>query len=215
MSGALTPVGVVVAGAGVVLIYSAVTGQSPLSELRKAITSGTLDGPDVGSVPLVDPTAAPVGFTGGTGSPDEPAIPNPSTSGPANASKHPTNLVPIGQGSHRLIAPAADAFKRAERMLGKPIRVSDSYRDYESQAASYRRDPKRFANPDKSAHVEGRAVDVDLGALGIRRGTMDEAAYKELVRVMYATGWCNWQIAAGNTGGKIAEPWHFSWGVCK
>ena len=44
MSAATSTLGIVAVGIGGGLVYAAVTGQSPLDELRKALTSGELDG---------------------------------------------------------------------------------------------------------------------------------------------------------------------------
>lgn len=210
MASLTTPLGVLVAGAGGVLVYMAATGQNPAVELRKALTTGRLDGPPDPTERAIDVVARPtLGSPGGF-------APNVDDDGfpPVSPNSEP-NLVKIGQGGHRLRPVAASAFRQAEQNYGRTIRISDSYRSYVQQRADYNRDPSRFGHPDESAHVEGRAVDVDLGALGIVRGTLDEPAYRRLVEAMYAAGWCNYQLDGYDQSSKISEPWHFSYKVCK
>ncbi len=202
MSPATTTLGVIAAAVGAGLIYSAITGQAPLDELRKVLESGKLDGA-AGRRPLA---VADLGKSGQLGGKLDGGT---STSTGADGPADPTNLVPIGQGSHRLTAPAAAAFKAAEQRLGRPIKVTDSYRSFAQQQAAHRSDPQRFADPAKSAHPEGVAVDVNLGAMGCTTGRRGDPAYDRLYAALTGAGWCTY------TGGTSGDTWHFSFGVCK
>lgn len=80
-----------------------------------------------------------------------------------------TAMTPIGQGGHRLWAPAAQAFQQmaaAAAQDGVAIRVSDSYRPFEEQVdlaerKGLYREGGLAAVPGTSNHGWGRALDVD------------------------------------------------------
>jgi hypothetical protein len=78
--------------------------------------------------------------------------------------------------------------------LGVPASaiLGGSYRTYAQQAASYAKDPNRFAPPGKSLHEYGLAIDVTSSMI-------DKYASKLL-----ANGWYR---------ERSDEPWHFSFGV--
>lgn len=214
MSAATNTAGLLILGTGVGLIYAAVTGQSPMEELRKALTSGSLDGaPSDRSI-----RSTPVDTDGSFAANEarRQGAQAPSVDLPLS----PLNLVPIGQGNHRLIAPAAAAFKQAERTYGRTITVTDSVRSASSQASSYAANPSRFGSAGTSYHVKGAAVDVNLPALGLSpkgsdpAGWLADPGYRRLFNAMTAAGWCNYQIRSGTTRGRTPEPWHYSWGGC-
>ena len=79
-------------------------------------------------------------------------------------------LAPIGDGGHRLAAPAAAAFDRlqaAARRDGVAIGVTDSYRSFDAQVDVARRkglysQGGLAAQPGTSQHGWGLAVDLDL-----------------------------------------------------
>ena len=133
----------------------------------------------------------------------------------------PSNLVSIGQGSHKLAAPAAASFSRVEQAFGRQITITGGYRSVAIQRANYEKDPSRFAAPGDSAHGEGRAVDVNLGAVGVGNQASDpklwdrDATWKRLNTAFMAEGWCNFQYKNGTTKGRTSEPWHWSYQVCK
>lgn len=195
-----------VGAAGVGLVVAAVANRNPIDVVREAI-SGT-----PGSVrPLHVP---------GLGAASGPAVARTTDAGgewPAD----PANLVKIGQGGHRLEPRAAQAFKVWQSSFGQAIPITDSYRSTADQARNYARNPERFGAPGKSAHNEGRAVDVNLQALGITGLGSSPATwllhpiYARLFQTAERAGWCNYQVKNGTSGDKIAEPWHFSYGVCK
>lgn len=203
MGAAQTTAGVIALGVGGGLIYAAITGQSPIEELRKALTSGRLDGAPADRSIRTDPI-----FDTSAG-----GIPSPVSDVSAS-------LVPIGQGGHRLAGDAAAAFRLAERNYGRTITVTDSYRSAAVQAAGRRSDPSRFATAENSAHVQGKAVDVNLSALGLSpkgsnpAGWLTDPGYLRLYRAMQLAGWCNYQIRNNTTNGRTPEPWHFSYGGC-
>lgn len=211
MASFTTPLGVLALGGGVALLWSAATGDSPLAELRKALASGKVDGGEVSGIKL-----APSGYLG---DPMAPAGPGGSASARHGGGAANTERVRIGQGGHKLNPQAATAFRQAEQNYGRSIPITDSSRDYATQAANRKRDPDRFGPPDGNAHVEGRAVDVNLQALGIYpKGEpsdwMNDAGYRRLVRAMTSAGWCNYQLKNGTANGRTREPWHWAYGRC-
>lgn len=80
-------------------------------------------------------------------------------------------LDPIGQGEHRLWAPAAVEFREmaaAAEADGVRIRVTDSYRSYDAQVDLARRkglysEGGLAARPGTSNHGWGRSLDIDTG----------------------------------------------------
>lgn len=108
---------------------------------------------------------------------DGPTAPGPAGAPPelaahGNGRIPATALAPIGQGQHRLWAPAADAFARmaeAAAREGVTIRVTDSYRGYDAQVDLARRkglysQGGLAARPGTSNHGWGRSLDIDTGA---------------------------------------------------
>ncbi|MBI5087590.1 MAG: D-alanyl-D-alanine carboxypeptidase family protein [Actinobacteria bacterium] len=79
-------------------------------------------------------------------------------------------LEPIGQGSHRLYAPAAAAWREAvaaARADGIDLQITDSYRSYDQQVDLVARkglysEGGLGATPGTSNHGWGLAVDVDV-----------------------------------------------------
>ena len=127
-------------------------------------------------------------------------------------------LVSIGQGSHRLAPAAAAAFSTWQGIFGAPITLTDSYRSTQQQADSYARavangQPDRFAQPGRSWHERGTAVDVNLQAIGASPtgNAAQRATFQRLYSASVAAGWCN---PRGPGRGDGAEPWHFSFGGC-
>lgn len=201
MSPALTPVGVLAAGTGAWLIYSALTGQSPMAELRAALTTGTIPAGvrrALTSSPAPAADSSTARGRGGAGPSD----------GSGASSRVAPELVSIGQGSHRLTPQAAAAFRHAETLYGRQIPVTDSYRSYERQMADHKRDPDRFASPDGSAHPMGLAVDINLPALGITRGVRGDPAYEKLWSAMTRAGWQTY-----SDGKPGSHTWHWSYGI--
>jgi hypothetical protein len=81
-----------------------------------------------------------------------------------------TALTPLGTGDHRLWAPAAESFRALEQAAardGVTIKVTDSYRSYESQVDVARRkglysEGGLAAKPGTSDHGWGLSVDLSL-----------------------------------------------------
>lgn len=197
---------VIAAATGVGLVYAAITNQNPVSEVRAALSTGDTSGR----------TPIDASVTGGAGSAGPPAATTGST-----AVGDPSNLVSIGQGSHRLEARAAVAFAHWQRLFGRQISITDSFRSVAQQTAAYDSDPTRFARPGNSAHGEGRAVDVNLRAIGANpqganpANWVNDPVFRLLVSTAAIAGWCNYQVRNNSTGGRTSEPWHFSYGACK
>lgn len=178
---------------GIGLIIAAFKNVSPIQQLR-AVLSGS------GSAVRLD---AGAGQT-------QPTFGGSSIVAQVTGNEPAGGLVSIGQGSHRLRGDAAAAFAVWQGQYGAPITLTDSYRSYATQAAGYAKDPKRFAPPDKSEHVKGTAVDVNLAAVGASPpvgGKGGNAAWQKLYATAVATGWKN---PRGPYNGDHAEPWHFS-----
>jgi D-alanyl-D-alanine carboxypeptidase len=78
-----------------------------------------------------------------------------------------SSLKPIGQGGHRAIPAAADAFsamRQAAAADGVKLSVTDSYRSYAAQVDVKRRKPNLAATPGKSNHGWGLAFDMSFGS---------------------------------------------------
>lgn len=75
------------------------------------------------------------------------------------------SLCPLSTAPGNRLMPAAaaafDAMSRAmQEALGKPLCVTDSYRDYAGQVSVFARKPNLAATPGRSVHGLGRAVDL-------------------------------------------------------
>ena len=109
-------------------------------------------------------------------------------------------LTPIGHGSHRLWAPAANAFQRMEAdaaAAGVRIGVTDSYRSYDEQVDVARRKGLHSqgglaATPGTSNHGWGVALDLDL-----------DAGAQQWMR---SNGW-----KYGFVEDVTREPWHWTY----
>jgi hypothetical protein len=55
---------------------------------------------------------------------------------------------------------AMRSFRRAEKSIGREIRLTGSWRDCAYQAALYAKDPNRYASPNATLHTHGLAIDV-------------------------------------------------------
>jgi hypothetical protein len=135
------------------------------------------------------------------GSPSDTEPPRPR-GGPYPQAR-PSDLVLIGQGRHRLVPAARDGFLVWQSAFGATIWITDSWRSPAQQAECKRKKPTLCATPEKSWHVKGRAVDVNLGKVGI--GNDRSELYARLKATAYAAGWCR---------SNPVEPWHFSFGGC-
>lgn len=116
--------------------------------------------------PFAVPTGASVGKIGGYGR----LTPPPHLQAYGNGRIPPEALELIGQGGHRLWAPAAQAWQglvRAAEAEGISIRITDSYRSYDEQVDLVRRkglysEGGLGAVPGTSNHGWGLAVDADI-----------------------------------------------------
>lgn len=106
-----------------------------------------------------------------------------------------------------LQGPALRAFREAERRSTprrlrkkgkiKPIILTGvGYRSYDSQHDLWLSDPKRYASPDGSMHVEALAVDISSDQSALRRYRIKKALLLE-----------NWHYPLSS------EPWHASYTV--
>lgn len=184
--------------AGVGLIVAAYRNVSPLAQVRAILSGQGKAGPIDQGAGVTD-TAPAATFAG-------------STVVAQVTGNEPPGLISIGQGSHRLRADAAAAFSLWQIQFGAPLLITDSYRSYATQAAGHAKDPARFADPAKSEHVKGTAVDVNLQAVGavppnVKTGKAGNAVWQKLYATAVATGWHN---PRGPYAGDHAEPWHFS-----
>jgi hypothetical protein len=194
---------------GTYLGYSAIRNVSPLQELRGAL-SGVPARPAIDTASSTPPAAgtgpatAGVALTPATGDNDD----NRRTEPPLVA-------LPYNSG-HRVTAQFAARYVQWVAAFGEPIPVTDSYRSYQSQAASHAADSHRFGSPDTSLHVEGNAVDVNLTKLqaSYTGNPAAKAKYVKLWNTAKAAGLCaaRYDITnpAGLGKGTQDEPWHFA-----
>ena len=97
--------------------------------------------------------------------------PPPELAGYGNGRIPEDRLVPIGDGSERLHAPAANAFQAMAAdaaRAGVDLQVSDGYRSFDGQQAIARevglyRNGGRAAEPGTSTHGWGQSLDIDTG----------------------------------------------------
>jgi hypothetical protein len=93
--------------------------------------------------------------------------------------------------------PALEAYAEAERLNGRPIRITgEGWRSCAIQSALYRSDPGRFANPAYSRHCRGLAIDVF--------NTPDNLTAKAKT-ALESVGFCF---------GVNGEPWHAAYTEC-
>jgi hypothetical protein len=91
--------------------------------------------------------------------------------------------------------PAADAYAEAERINGRPIRITgEAWRSCSQQSALWRSDPGRFANPDTSRHCRGLAMDVYYSSENLTAKARDAL------------------ISVGYSFPVSGEPWHCCYG---
>lgn len=92
----------------------------------------------------------------------------------------------------KLQAPAMRSFRKAERALGREIKLTGSWRACSTQAALYQTDPNRFAHPNSTLHTQGLAIDVSTAQRG----------QKKIRRALLKRGW--------SQSRPVDEPWHYS-----
>ncbi len=107
---------------------------------------------------------------------------------------------------HRLVASAASAFDAMstafEQALGRPICVTDSYRDYAGQVQVFSVKPNLAATPGRSQHGWGRAVDLCGGVQ-----TFGTPPYNWLKANSATFGFIHPDWAEPT--GSRPEPWHW------
>lgn len=211
MSRATTFVGWSAGGVGIILIYSAVSNQSPIDVVRKALTGddmGTarmLDKPNVGDSGSTSSTSTDT--TSGTGARFSGNIRADATA--AGGTRESGDWVSIAsQPKFKLAPPAAASFSQVERDYGQTIKLSGAGRSYAEQVAGFHADPGRFATPGNSLHEYGLAVDINSS---MSKSWNDPA----LVAAFTKNGWYRrGKRGDWNKDGTIEpEPWHWSYGV--
>jgi hypothetical protein len=194
------PVEWAIGATGVGLVVMGVLNVAPWDAFKRR-ASGAGGAPLPIDTPSTStPSTTPAGFTGG---------------GADAPGSDPAGMIPIGQSGHKLAPAAYAAFRTWETLFGRTIIVTDTYRDRATQARRHAEDPDRFGSADTSYHVKGRAVDVNLGAVGAVGPHPGAAAgnptYEKLRSTGISAGWC-WPRAGTRGDGK--EPWHASHGGC-
>lgn len=173
-------------GTGTLLLYSAVRNRKPLDVLR-----------DVQGSPLVDYSLRSAISGGsnpkGRGSPVTNVTGIPRLRMIANR-EIPPELVPI-KPFGKLERSAAESKNRIDAKLGYAVPHTSGYRSYAVQAAGHASDPNRFADPKKSLHVVGLAIDVHSSYANL----------PEVVQAFTEEGWHRYD--------PEGEPWHYSYGV--
>lgn len=180
-------------GAGVA--YSGATGQSPVGELRAALTG---DGRPSRRVPLLSSGGA-VGAIAGENIGSSSAAPGAAAAGGPGLSASPgagapddlTQLYRLDgspYGGHRLRKAAADAYQAAQVRLGRDIPITSGYRDIVGERARNIANPRRFPVPNY--HTAGQAIDVHDGAYsgGGWSGT-NPATDPALIAALESVGW--------------------------
>jgi D-alanyl-D-alanine dipeptidase len=105
--------------------------------------------------------------------------------------------VPIGYTSHRLVQPAANAYRAAGKAYGSTIPITDSFRTTAQQEQCHREKPTLCAVPGRSMHERGLAIDIDTGKVNPND--------PKLLAALTGTGWRRFS--------PTGEPWHWSYGV--
>ena len=107
---------------------------------------------------------------------------------------------------HRLVSAAASAFNQMTaayaETFGKPLCVTDSYRDYAGQVAVFRSKPNLAATPGRSNHGWGVAIDFCGGIQGF-----GSPAHEWMRANAGAFGWVHPGWA--QQGGSKPEAWHW------
>ncbi|MCA1711126.1 MAG: M15 family metallopeptidase [Actinobacteria bacterium] len=125
----------------------------------------------------------------------------------ANGFLPPEMLCPLATApGQQLAAQAAAAFdqlsERHRADLGRPLCVTDSYRDYAGQVAIFAQKPSLAATPGRSQHGWGLAVDL---CGGIERFGSTESAWMAANGPAYGFAHPSW----AEPGGSRPEPWHW------
>lgn len=189
---------------GAWLIYASVKGLSPKAELFAALGGK----PSPGPTPL-SPLLTSLGATAS----DDTTPTNSSRQASVVAGTDQASMVRNRDGGPLLSPTSSAQFDLWERAYGRKI-PADGWRSMQAQADGHAADPGRFADPTKSRHPKGQAVDVDLKALGANAGReagSGNAEFNKLYSAAVATGWCN---PRGPGRGDGREPWHFSYPGC-
>lgn len=215
MSRATTFVGWSAGGVGVILLYSAVTNQSPIDVVRKALTGNSegvaraLDKPNVngsgGSFTPTDSANSGGGGSGGARLQGSGNVRQDALS--VGGSQSSSDWVSIGsQPKFKLAPPAAASFNQVERDFGRTIKLTGAGRSYAEQVIGFNADPGRFASPGNSLHEFGLAVDVHSDM------NWNDPA---LVAAFTKNGWFRrGKRGDWNKDGSVEpEPWHWSFGV--
>ncbi|WP_337060674.1 M15 family metallopeptidase [Kineococcus sp. G2] len=187
------------AGSAVTTSGDGSSGVAFASALSRSLADRAGGGGLVSGVPVAAGTTGTAGAAGAAA-----VAGTPSTAGARNAAGVPLELagygngkVPaaalsgIGVGSHRMWAPAAQAFERmraAAARDGVTFGVTDSYRSYDQQVDLARRkglysQGGLAAKPGTSEHGWGLSLDLDLSgrALSWMREHADEYGFSENV----------------------------------
>lgn len=206
----MTPVGLIVGGLGLVIAWSAVTGENIIDTLRTTFTTPAsqrtpkpakpIDTRTTDYVPNPDGTGGGMSpgssDGGGGGSPGARVVGDTGTasgSNPCAALPVPTTLVPISTSGHRLEPGAAAGLATAEKSAGMTIRVTDSFRTFAQQDACHRAKPNLCTAPGNSCHEKGRAIDVV------------DMKNQRIIDALTAAGWVRYA--------PDKEPWHWSYQV--
>jgi hypothetical protein len=211
MSRATTFLGWSAGGVGVILVYAAISNQSPIDVVRKALTGDdsatarALDKPNVDSAGSAESSAG--SDTGnakfqGSGNIRTDAI-------AAGGSRDSGDWIGIASQPKFKLAPAAAAsFNRVESDYGFKIPLSGAGRSYAEQVIGFNADPGRFASPGNSLHEYGLAVDINSS---ISSKWNDPA----LIAAFTKNGWYRrGKRGDWNKDGTVEpEPWHWSYGV--
>lgn len=191
-------------GAG--LLVAAIRNVSPVDVITRAV-----GGTDEPPAPIDRPGALTrFGAFGGI-SPDLPNVNAPGVSdNPPGAGSGPTGPETLVKYTNPITARSRfsgrsfqvqvdvrDGLARWGAAYGQPIVITQGWRSTSTQARRHAQEPNRFAPPGTSWHETGRAVDVDLAAIGAD----NQLGLRRYLAAGEATGWC----FAGRSGNLHAS----------
>lgn len=134
------------------------------------------------------------------------ACTGPAGPGVVNGFLPPDVLCPLSASGHRLEFTVAGPFEAMSRayaaQFGRPMCVTDSYRDYAGQVDVFRRKPALAATPGRSQHGWGRAVDLCGGVQ-----VFGSEPHRWMKANAAAFGFEH--PAWAQVGGSRPEPWHW------
>lgn len=178
--------------AGIVFAWSGFHGQQPWTQIRAVLSGAPLPRAGTsGQAPALTPAEQAAALR-----PLPAAVPSSTTKAPTSPCCGGAAVALVSIPNHpgfRLQAPAAASLARVEASIGRPVKLTGSYRTCAAQTAANAANSERFAKPCDSMHPRGLAVDID------------NKPGSDLIAAMTTEGW--------HRARASDEPWHWSYGV--